>query len=342
MNILILWSFQSSFIEASISELEQLGCEVEVYYLQPSKQYPAYKVKRSKTIRHFLNGVENRVDAKGKTWDLVFCMGWHILPYSRFLLMNRGLRRVMYMDNQYLGTRKQKLLKIVSKPIIRLLFDAAYVAGHRQKEFAKMIGFKESKIFTGGIAYDNTVFSPPSSNFYEKDRFVFIGRLAREKSILELLEGYSKYRDLSSLKLPLVLIGPEEDFTAESADGVEVHPYLYPKDLILELSRARFFVFPSKFEPWGVALVEAAAAGCSLITSRFVGSADHVLTEMNGILLSEIDSDSICNALLESDGWNQQQITLAGKVSTTLASKYTPQQWSNRLLQIQKFLNTND
>lgn len=92
----------------------------------------------------------------------------------------------------------------------------------------------------------------------------------------------------------------------------------------------------------GVALVEAAAAGCSLITSRFVGSADHVLTEMNGILLSEIDSESICHALLESDGWDKQQIALAGKVSTTLASKYTPQQWSNRLLHIQEFLTTYD
>ena len=343
MKILILWSFQTSFIEASISELERLGCEVEVYFLKPTEQYPAYNIANTQTVRHFLNEIGYKVNSKGKNWDLVFCMGWHILPYSKFLLMNRNFLRIMYMDNQYLGKPKQKFLRLISKPVIRSLFDAAYVAGRLKAEFAKMIGFKESTIFTGGVAYDDRIFRCiPSEVSDERNIFVFVGRFAREKSILELLEGYGKYRDLSSLKIPLVLIGPSEDFTVQNADGIEVHSYLYPDDLILKLQKAKFFIFPSKHEPWGVALVEAAAAGCPLIASRFVGAADHILTEINGILLEEIDSDTICQALLESDDWNPGQIQIASQVSRNLAHKYSTGKWADRLLLIRELLLSNE
>lgn len=342
MKILILWSFQTSFIEASILELERLGCEVEVYFLKPTQQYPAYNIENTQTVRHFLNEVGNRVHSKGKSWDLVFCMGWHILPYSKFLSMNRKYLRIMYMDNQYLGKSKQKFLKMFSKPIIRRLFDAAYVAGRRQAEFAKMIGFNESTIFTGGVAYDDSIFKCIESDSHERNVFVFVGRFAREKAILELLEGYGKYRDLSSLKIPLVLIGPSEDYAVEHADGIEVHSYLYPEELILKLKRARFFIFPSRYEPWGVALVEAAAAGCPLITSRFVGASDHILTEINGILLEEIDPDSICQAFLESDDWNSEQIQIASHVSRNLAFKYTSGKWAERLLLIPELLLSDE
>ena len=341
MKILILWSFQTSFIEASISELERLGCEVEVYYLKPTEQYPAYNIENTQTVRHFLNEMDYKVDSKGKNWDLVFCMGWHIHPYTKFLFMNPNITRIMYMDNQYLGKPKQKILKGISKPIIRILFDAAYVAGYRQSEFAKMIGFKESTIFTGGVAYDDAIFNSLESDSNERDIFVFVGRFAREKAIIELLEGYRKYRDLSLLKIPLVMIGPSEDYVIESAAGIEVHSYLYPEELIIKLKRARFFVFPSRYEPWGVALVEAAAAGCPLISSRFVGAADHILTEINGILLEEINSDTICQALLQSDQWNPKQIQNASKVSSNLALKYSTEKWAEKLLLIPELLLHN-
>jgi len=342
MKILILWSFQTSFIEASISELERLGCEVEVYYLKPTEQYPAYKTPSTNTARYFLNEVDNKVKANRRDWDIVFCLGWHILPYIKFLLANRHLFRIMCMDNQYLKKPKQRFLRRFSKPFVRCLFDAAYVTGHRQAEFAKMIGFKKSEIFTGGFAYNDAVFTNLDLLSQERDMFVFVGRFAQEKSILELIEGYAKYREVSSLKVPLVLIGPEEDYFIEASSGIEVHSYLYPQELILKLNRARFFVFPSRYEPWGVALVEAAAAGCPLITSRFVGASDHVLSEINGILLEEIDPDSICRALLQSDNWSQGQIQIASKVSSSLALKYTTRNWAERLLRIRESLASHE
>lgn len=193
-----------------------------------------------------------------------------------------------------------------------------------------------------GLLIDESIFNIVDSHSIDRDKFVFVGRFAREKAILELLEGYKKYRGSSSLKIPLVLIGPEEDYKVEAATDIEVHPYLYPEELIKKLKRARFFVFPSRFEPWGVALVEAAAAGCPLITSRFVGAADHLITEINGILIEKIDSESICQALLESDKWNLEQIQIASEVSGQLAMKYSSENWAKRLILIPETLSKNE
>lgn len=332
MRVLILWTYQTSFIEASILELEKRGFEVEIYYLEPNDKYPPFSIENSRIRRYFMHEVKNRIKAPEKKWDFVFCIGWHIRPYLIFLIKNRKLKRIMYMDNQYVHTIKQKLFTRIGKIFVELCYDAAFVPGDRQLNYAKMIGFSSQKVQVGGVSYDSSVYSLKTNTIRSEGNFVFVGRIAQEKGLEELISAHRLYCEVSKRQVKLTLIGPKDDLEIETSEYLEYIGYRYPSEVVEYLSKARFFVFPSHREAWGVALVEAAAVGCALISSRNVGATDHLLTPTNGILIGDVNVESILNALLESDNWTEEDLAKASKVSASLAQLYKPENWCDSLL----------
>jgi len=339
VRVLILWSFQTSFIEAAVRELDSRGIEVDIYYIAPNSQYPKYPVSNSKIRRYFLNEVGKKVSKEPEGWDLVFCMGWHILPYLRFLLLNPKLKSVMYMDNQFLGKKKQVFFTHVGKIFVKIFYDAAFVPGNRQVVYAELIGFPPERIYTGGVSYDAEIYYERFNTNRNLGTFVFVGRIAHEKGIEELIDGYKLYRKVSERPVDLVIIGPPEDISLKSEEHILIENYLYPEKIAAYLAKARFFVFPSKLEAWGVALIEAAASGAPLISTRHVGAADHVIRNSNGIIIEEVNPKAICDALLMSDEWNETSVSLASKVSAELAQQYSPVKWADKFLKIFKELS---
>ena len=65
--------------------------------------------------------------------------------------------------------------------------------------------------------------------------------------------------------------------------GVEMLGFVQPDDLPAVLERAGCLVLPSRFEPWGVVVHEAAAAGLPIVCTPVCGAATRlVLDGYNG------------------------------------------------------------
>lgn len=89
----------------------------------------------------------------------------------------------------------------------------------------------------------------------ERQSLLYVGRLSAEKNVY----------DFCSLKseLPKVIVGegPQLSELRKKFPNIEYRGWLTAKELAIEYSKAKVFVFPSKWDTFGLVLREAAACG---------------------------------------------------------------------------------
>lgn len=106
-------------------------------------------------------------------------------------------------------------------------------------------------------------------------------------------------------RLPLLVVGngSEQDYLRQLAGltkSICFIPWVSSAELAYYLSRAKGYIFPS-LEPFGIAAVEALAAGCPVIAYREGGSRDFVQDGKNGILFNEQNVVSLVGALQKAE-----------------------------------------
>jgi len=147
------------------------------------------------------------------------------------------------------------------------------------------------------------------------DRVVclFVGRLSREKGVMELLEAWRLLQPSDAL---LVMAGP--DMTGHAWDAgapgrafVERHNlgqtvrFAGPlADVAPMITAADLVAQPSHFEALGLSAIEALACGVPLVASAVGGLLDFVVDGVNGRLCPPLDPPALaaCLGPLLSDG----------------------------------------
>ena len=108
---------------------------------------------------------------------------------------------------------------------------------------------------------------------------------------------------MTQRKLVVIGEGPEHKKLVKLAAGsglVEFLPVMEKAELVKYLEKAKGYLFPS-LEPFGIAPVEALAAGCPVIAYAEGGSLDYIHDKKNGLLFKEQTAKSLAEAILEFD-----------------------------------------
>lgn len=340
-SLLVLWPEPNAYLVACLEQAVADGVAVRLVCGPPSAIAPYDAAQVSRLVDVVLTDAHLTLsdDATGGSWDAVLIAGWHIPPFRRFAAQAAGKSiRVLHFDNQWRATPRQRMACLLSRVLRSRYFDVAFVPGQRQREFAVRLGFPGSRIALGSYACDSATFLRPEGSIRTADRdrrgFVFVGRLVPEKGIHELLSSYALYRERVPDPWPLLLCGngPLKDL-AHGQPGVTVTAFVQPVELAEILSSSAVFVLPSRFEPWGVALHEAATAGLAIVTTDAVGSADaFVKPHANGVVVAVGDIDGLTEALVSVS----QSPTLVQMLETsrTLGANHTPRAWCDRLYEL--------
>lgn len=115
---------------------------------------------------------------------------------------------------------------------------------------------------------------------------LFLGRLNREKGILDLMEAYA---NLSPAGGHLLLVGPDEGNLSEwlhsfaSERGVVLSLVGQTDSPELYMAAADIFCLPSYREGFGSAVIEAAAAGLPAVVSDVYGLQDSIENGVTGV-----------------------------------------------------------
>ncbi|MGD9920671.1 MAG: glycosyltransferase family 4 protein [Pseudorhodoplanes sp.] len=263
--------------------------------------------------------------------DIVVVSGWNYRGYMRAMRENAGrFVRALSMDNQWSWKLKQVGGLAASPVMLHPCFDVVFASGARQRRFAAKLGFAHSRIYEGYLSCDWPLFSAQCATFEYPEKFLFAGRIVDDKGIEELVRGYRLYRSRTRNPWPLDIIGtgPLES-TVRGEAGIELKPFKQPAELAAAFREASCFILPSKIEPWGVVLHEAASAGLPLISSAAVGSGDIVLRHgWNGLLLDRVDEAAIAEALGRMAALDRTELKALGARSRQLARDLTPEIWA--------------
>lgn len=255
--------------------------------------------------------------------NFILMTSWNYRHYRTIARRQRkrGAWVVATMDNQWRGTARQRAGVAVARWLLHPTIDNLFVTGDRQAEFAGRLGYRRP--LYGILAADTSQLSGLPTLELRPRAFLFLGRLVKEKGLDVLIEAYRLYRErsLQPWRLRIAGAGPLGDLVC--GEGIERLPFVQPPDLGRYLASGRCLVLPSRFEPWGVVLHEAAAAGLILIATRECGATSAFVRDgINGFVVSN-DPKMLAERLLRVEKLNDEALRRQNSVSEKLGSIYS-------------------
>lgn len=268
--------------------------------------------------------------------DVLLTCSWDVGAYRRISRAMAGTTlRVLFMDNPWLGTAKQWAGRLASPLVVRPMCDAAFLPGERAADFAVRLGIPADRILRGAYTCDHDRFAAVALARSERpaEAFVFVGRLVVEKGVDILAEAYRAYRAASASPWPMTVCGagPQAGVLA-GLPGVEMLGFVQPAELPRVFARTGCLVLPSRFEPWGVAIHEAAAAGLAVVATTACGASSRFVVDgYNGAVVPPADPAALALAMARIAG--RGDLAAMGARSTELARQLTPARWATYFLE---------
>lgn len=272
--------------------------------------------------------------------DFVFLGGWIHKPYLH-IVKTLNTKTVIAFDNQWRGTLRQILGCLYFKQNLKKYISNAFVAGQKQFEFAKRLGFDETHITKGLYCCDFDLFSSFSQLKIKNDanipkRFLYVGRYAKEKGIEDLWTAFIEMQKHHPTNWELWCLG-KGDIEPIQHPKIKHFGFLQPCEMTEIIENTGVFVLPSSFEPWGVVVHEYASAGFPILCSDNVGANDMFLSDnINGFVFKAGNIEQLKEKLNKFTTMPEKELCDMAQKSFELASKLTPQIWADKLLKIIK------
>lgn len=342
INIVFCWSDISGYMAACWRSLQQQsGINLKVIAFQ-ARTTTAFSDELMHDIPCDLLNLEERSNLQlikqsvlAANPDVIVLCGWFHAPYRQlaFAPELRSVRFVMGMDTPWRGTWKQHLAPWALRSYLRRI-ERVVVTGERSWQYARRLSIAPHAIRRGlyGIDYSTwaKLYAARCQQPWPRS-FLFVGRYAKVKAIDVLVAAYSQYRGQVTDPWPLVCCG-KGDLASRlnTQPGIENRGFVQPSEMQDIWRNAGAFLLPSRFDPWPLALVEAAAAGLPVVCTNACGSAVEVVRPWyNGLVVAEGNVTALANALLTLHH-HAAALPQWGARSQQLAAPYAAEVWTRR------------
>ena len=206
-----------------------------------------------------------------------------------------------------------------------------FVPGRASFDYLRSLGVPADRIEVAPNAVDAHVFSAAAVDRGGRDSctFLYAGRLDPEKGLDTLLRAFE------SVPGTLVLAGSGVDeprLRELAGERVRFAGALDRDELVPLYAEADVFVLPSRSEPWGMVLNEAATAGLPLVATDGVGAARDLI-DGNGFVVPVDDAGALAEAMrrLAEDRVLRTQL---GARSREVAAGFTPDVWADAVARL--------
>lgn len=355
MKLAILHTRLSGYLAACLSELKQATGAEFLVHAYPGRENAPFDASQFSELGVIHNRRERSIDQMWESInefqpEVVLVSGWADKGYLKLCrrLRKQGIPVIAGCDTQWKGNLKQHAASWVAPSYLHKAIDVLWVSGERQATLARALGYHGDRLWDGFYACDWERFatigrdrlnSPRTltdeqASANKKRTFFYVGRYAPEKGLDTLAEAYRIYCQTTDHPWELVTAGagPLRDVLIDA--GAEDRGFIQPSKLPALMRDADAFVLPSRFEPWGVVLHEAAAAGLPLICSDACGAGVHLLREhFNGFTFSAGKAKELATSLERTSRATDIEREALGAASFELSKQYTPQQWVKILVE---------
>ena len=269
--------------------------------------------------------------------DAILMSGWMDRDYLHAArqFRKRGVTVVAGCDTQWRGTLRQRVASVVASQYLHPAIDVLWVSGERQRTYARHLGYAGETCWEGCYACDWDRFGKA----YQPERaatrtFLYVGRFVEVKGLDTLLQAYRAYRTAAKEPWDLMCIGAGPLLPMlEGEAGVVLPGFVQPEQLPDLMAKAGAFVLPSRWEPWGVVVQEAAATGLPVICSDVCGASVHLVREhYNGFLFESGNVGQLTRLLQYVAALPEGALRSMGAASHALSKQYTPERWARQFV----------
>lgn len=234
--------------------------------------------------------------------ELIDLAGWGH-PLLLAALLFAGMRRIpvtIESDTQFDTTTAawRRALKRLILPVLFRIPERFFPAGIRQADYFMRYGVSQDRVRIAQMTVDVRSIMAQVDLCREKREstgntpvtFLYVGRLEAYKGIQDLLDAFADLtRQGEECHLVIVGDGGMREVVKSAACSHRTIEYLgrlSGESLMQAYSQADVFVLPSHFEPWGLVVNEAMAAGLPVIATDRVGCVDDLVHEgRNGCIV---------------------------------------------------------
>lgn len=269
--------------------------------------------------------------------DAVLMHSWHYKPYREAMkAVPPGTLRVLWMDNVWRNVPKQWIGRAVAPWWVRSIFDAVMVPSDRTEFFARRLGFGEGEVIRGSLSADTSVFGSGPRTGEEiagRRRFVAALRLVHHKGADVLAEAYRAYRATTPDPWDLDLAGLGEMAPHyDGLEGVRMLGFQQPAELAELLLTSSCLVLPSRIDPYGVVLHEAALSGLPIVTTYQVGAAPFFVQDgQNGWTVPSDDAGRLAAAMSRISTAGPERLGAMSDVSRHLGFRLSSAGWAQNI-----------
>jgi glycosyltransferase involved in cell wall biosynthesis len=253
--------------------------------------------------------------------DYLIIYGYNQL--SQLLAIEFALRRRVPFalrsdSNALLDTRvdwRSQLRRRLVRSIVRRAHGVLPV-GRLNQLFWERLGARPSQIFSAPYAVNNEAIASTAASQTRDSlgpiRLLYVGRLLPRKGVDLLLHAFNRLVEEADVALTLVGEGLiraelEQLSSAKARERITWRGKLANEDVLAELGRAELLVLPSRYEPWGLVVNEAMAAGLPVVAHANVGAAvDLIQPGVTGWLFDHLTADDLFHVLKSGVGDRDQ------------------------------------
>lgn len=263
-----------------------------------------YKVlpKGKTTKLHFITRLFSK-----NTYDFIHLAGWGHPLLLLLIIIAKFTRTPVSIESDTSIPHHTQFWKRVVK---RLLYPTFFKfinlflpGGTRQAKYLQHYGVKPKHIIPAQMTVDIVKIKQHLKTHGQAERtitreqygiqqkdvvFLFVGRLIEHKGVIDLISAFNNISN-ENAKLLIVGDGPLRPIVEDAARSNKKICYvgrLIGEKLIEAYYASNVFVLPSHFEPWGLVVNEAMAAGLPVIVSDRVGCIDDlVIHKKTGLVI---------------------------------------------------------
>lgn len=323
MRILFLYTEMAGYMQSTIEGIVSKGHQVDAVVWRKGNLTSFVPEPIEGVVWHERDGFNYKdlISLISRNYSLIYVSGWQDKGYVLALMAARlrGVKTkvVCGFDDQWSGTYKQIIgASIMKFGLKSMLFDIAWVAGPRQYEFARRLGFSKKSIIFHLLSCDDSFFHHDDQirEVDKVNRFIYVGSFTHQKGFDVLLDAFQIYRTKYNGSWDLLCIGTNvEKFSVNSSCNVIFSDFADKRSVKAEMLKSRIFILPSRLDQWGVVVQEAAAVGLPLILSSGVGAGDVFLLDgYNGSLILDASAADLAREMHKLAGAGSDTLDLMG------------------------------
>lgn len=231
---------------------------------------------------------------RGISFKQIILGGWDLWEFWLIAYLYPKKCNSLACESSIYESRTKGLSALLKQAFLKRM-HLVYCSGEAQKALVQSLSFQGIVKKTLGVGIFNYV-SKGSLEKAFQGKFLYVGRLAPEKNLENLVRLFAKY---PQYQLTLIGQGPlEQTLKSINLPNVKLVGHVSNEALAQWYQSHDVFVLPSTKEPWGLVVEEALYYGLPVIASKNVGSAqDFIMQYQVGKLFEPDNSESFDEAI---------------------------------------------